>query len=431
MAKATTSAKKITYKIDEDPKSVLNRFRNSWAPRIVVTVDMIATGTDVKPLEVLLFMRDVKSISYFEQMKGRGTRTISFDDLKQVTKTARHAKTHFVIVDAVGTTKTRKTDSRPLERKKGVPLKDLLNAVAIGARDEDLFTSLANRLIRLEKQLTEDEKGKFEEKTGGKSVNAVVKDLLQAYDPDVIENVELRIKNEKSGEAPIEIERTITKELNTLRNEAAKVFTGELNEYIENVRRVHEQIIDTINLDKVLKSEWDSFSKNKAQEVVRNFTEYIEANKDEITALSIFYDQPYRRRELTFKMIKEVLEKLKLDKPLLAPHYVWQAYAQLEEVKANSPKNKLVALVSLIRRVSGIDAALTPYSKTVDKNFQDWVWKKHSGAGEKFTEAQMAWRVCSKTILLPAFMWRWMIWITCLSTPRADAVKCTNCLATR
>lgn len=107
--------KKITYKIDEDPKLVLNRFRNSWAPRIVVTVDMIATGTDVKPLEVLLFMRDVKSISYFEQMKGRGTRTINFDDLKQVTKTARHAKTHFVIVDAVGTTKTRKTDSRPLE----------------------------------------------------------------------------------------------------------------------------------------------------------------------------------------------------------------------------------------------------------------------------------------------------------------------------
>jgi len=385
--------KKITYKIDEDPKSVLNRFRNSWAPRIVVTVDMIATGTDVKPLEVLLFMRDVKSISYFEQMKGRGTRTISFDDLKQVTKTARHAKTHFVIVDAVGTTKTRKTDSRPLERKKGVPLKDLLNAVAIGARDEDLFTSLANRLIRLEKQLTEDEKGKFEEKTGGKNLNAVVKDLLQAYDPDVVAAKTLALVNKipKEERTPAQEEECRKKAQEELTTKAASTFNGELNEYIENVHRVHEQIIDTINLDKVLKSEWDSFSKEKAQEVVQNFTDYIEANKDEITALSIFYDQPYRRRELTFKMIKEVLEKLKLDKPLLAPHYVWEAYAHLEEVKANSPKNKLVALVSLIRRVSGIDAALTPYSKTVDKNFQDWVWKKHSGAGEKFTEAQMAW----------------------------------------
>ena len=123
MAKATTSAKKITYKIDEDPKSVLNRFRNSWAPRIVVTVDMIATGTDVKPLEVLLFMRDVKSISYFEQMKGRGTRTISFDDLKQVTKTARHAKTHFVIVDAVGTTKTARPTAGLSKEKKVCRLK--------------------------------------------------------------------------------------------------------------------------------------------------------------------------------------------------------------------------------------------------------------------------------------------------------------------
>ena len=94
--------KKITYKIEEDPKSVLNRFRNSWAPRIAVTVDMIATGTDVKPLEILLFMRDVKSINYFEQMKGRGTRTINFDDLKRVTRTAKHTKTHFVIVDAIG-----------------------------------------------------------------------------------------------------------------------------------------------------------------------------------------------------------------------------------------------------------------------------------------------------------------------------------------
>lgn len=104
--------KKVTYKIEENPKSILNRFRNSYYPRIAVTVDMIATGTDVKPLEVLLFMRDVKSINYFEQMKGRGTRTINSDSLQLVTKTAK-SKTHFVIVDAVGATKSKKTDSKP------------------------------------------------------------------------------------------------------------------------------------------------------------------------------------------------------------------------------------------------------------------------------------------------------------------------------
>jgi type I restriction enzyme R subunit len=116
--------KKITYNSDEDPKSVLSQFRNDYNPRIAVTVDMIATGTDVKPLECLIFMRDVKSKNYFEQMKGRGTRTITLDDLKKVTPSAQYTKDHFAIVDAIGVTKSLKTDSRPLERKPTVSLKD-------------------------------------------------------------------------------------------------------------------------------------------------------------------------------------------------------------------------------------------------------------------------------------------------------------------
>jgi type I restriction enzyme R subunit len=140
--------KKVTYKIDEDPKSVINRFRNNYNPRIAVTVDMIATGTDIKPLEVLLFMRDVKSTNYFQQMIGRGSRTINDDDLQQVSKMAK-VKTHFVVVDAIGATKSKKTDSRPLERKPSVPMKDL--PVLFGslpfehrARINDLGNSLKN-----------------------------------------------------------------------------------------------------------------------------------------------------------------------------------------------------------------------------------------------------------------------------------------------
>ncbi|MBU4485588.1 MAG: restriction endonuclease subunit R, partial [Candidatus Delongbacteria bacterium] len=307
-------------------------------------------------------------LNYFEQMKGRGTRTLNFDDLKRVSRTAKHTKTHFVIVDAIGATKSKKTDSRPLERKPGVPLKDLLGAVAVGAQDEDIFTSLANRLIRLDKKLTEPERERFGELAGGKDIKHVAKTLLEAYDPDIEESQRKEIiKNTPS------------------------VFNGKLNEYIENVRRTHDQIIDAVNQDKVLKADWDTFTADKAQTVIQDFKEYIQANKDEIKALSIFYDQPYRRRELTFKMIKEVLEKLKIDKPLLAPYYVWEAYAQIEEVKGNNPKNELTALVSLIRRVTEIDKQLTSYDKTVDKNFQDWVFKKHAGTVNKFTEEQMEW----------------------------------------
>src|SRR5690606_8738727 len=191
--------KKITYRTDEDPKSILSQFRNDYHPRIAVTVDMIATGTDIRPLEILLFMRDVKSRNYFEQMKGRGTRVVALDDLKKVTPSAQYTKDHFVIIDAIGVTRSLKTDSRPLEKKPGVSTRDLLNAISVGARDEELFTTLANRLIRLDKQLTEKEKEQFQEKSKGKELKQVVKELLEAYDPDAIENNTLVIKGNYAG----------------------------------------------------------------------------------------------------------------------------------------------------------------------------------------------------------------------------------------
>jgi type I restriction enzyme R subunit len=382
--------KKVTYKATEDPKSVLAQFRNDYHPRIAVTVDMIATGTDVKPLECLLFMRDVKSRNYFEQMKGRGTRVINFDDLKKVSPSAKITKDHFVIVDAIGVTKSLKTDSRPLEKKPGVALKDLLGAVAVGARDEDLFTSLANRLTRLDKQITEKEKKQFEEKSGGIPLSQVVKDLLNAYNPDIIDDIEQKVREEKRGDAPVEIEAAINQQLEQLRNQAAKVFTGELNEYIENVRKAHEQKIDLLNPDELVNVGWDKDNKDKANETVTAFKEWIESHKDEIIALQIFYGQPYQRRDLTFDMIKDLVEKIVQDKPTLAPLSVWRAYEQLENV-SGQPKNEMVALVSLIRKVAGIDKTLTPYDKTVDRNFQQWILKKNAGQHNRFTKEQMEW----------------------------------------
>lgn len=379
--------KKVTYKATEDPKSILAQFRNDYHPRIAVTVDMIATGTDVKPLECLLFMRDVKSRNYFEQMKGRGTRVINYDDLKKVSPSAKITKDHFVIVDAIGVTESLKTDSRPLEKKPGVPLKDLLGAIAVGARDEALYTSLANRLTRLDKQITDKEKKVFEEKTGGIPLSAVVKSLLNAHNPDKIEEIKQKVNKEKQGEAPVVIEAAINEQLEQLRNNAARLFTGEVNEYIENVRRAHEQKIDTLNPDELVNVGWDKDNKDKANETVTAFKNWIESHKDEILALQIFYGQPYQRRELTFAMIKELAEKIKLDKPAIAPVNVWRAYEQLEKV-TGQPKNEMVALVSLIRKVAGIDAALTPYDKTVDRNFQQWLFKKQAGT-LKFTRGQM------------------------------------------
>jgi len=384
--------KKLTYKIVEDPKSVLNRFRNSYYPRIAVTVDMIATGTDVKPLEVLLFMRDVKSVNYFEQMKGRGTRTISKDALQMVSKTAK-AKTHFIIVDAVGVTKSKKTDSRPLERKPTVGLKDLLGAVTMGVAEEDLFLSLANRLIRLEKEISDKEKEKLLEHSKGKNLKQISKELLSAFDDDVIEEKAKPIIEAIpiKDRTPALIEQAKQEVQAELIATAASTFNGKLNDYIEKVRIEHEQIIDSHNIDKVTKAEWDTTSVDKAKEIVKDFSEYLLANQDEIKALTIFYKQPYNRRHLTFKMIKEVFDKLKLDKPTLAPDYVWAAYSQLEEVKSKQPIDELTALVSLIRRACGIDSELKPFDKTIDDNFKNWIFKQNAGKHNRFTTEQMDW----------------------------------------
>lgn len=387
--KDKTDAEDNVTEKGEDPKSTLSQFRNSYHPRIAVTVDMIATGTDIRPLECLLFMRDVKSRNYFEQMKGRGTRIIDLDSLRKVTPTARITKDHFVIVDAIGVTRSLKTDSRPLEKKPGVPLKELLQAIAVGARDEELFTSLANRLTRLDKQIKPQEKKKFAEKADGKSLSQVVKELLDAFNPDVLEEIEDNIKSKLAGEAPDTIQEAIRIETDKIQNEAARVFNGELNQYIENVRKAIEQIIDTANPDEVIHVGWDQENQEKANEIIMEFSDWMYQHKDELTALQIFYNQPYRRRELTYAMIKEVLERLQQDKPILAPLHVWRAYQALDLCK-DSPRNELTAIVSLIRKVSGLDSGLAAYDKIVDKNFQEWVFRKQAGA-TKFNEVQMQW----------------------------------------
>jgi len=384
--------KKITYQSKEDPKTILSQFRNDYYPRIAVTVDMIATGTDVRPLEVLLFMRDVKSRSYYEQMKGRGTRTCSLEELRaKGTPSAKYAKDHFVIIDAIGVEQSQKTDSRPLEKAPSVSLKEVLQRIAVGDRSEEIVSTLANRLLRLDKQINAYEKQTFEEKAQGKVISEVVRQLLYAHDPDTKENIEAEVMTEYPQESPSVIQEKVKEKHQAILDNAVNVFNNpELREFLVDVRKKYDQIIDTVNIDSVTRSGWVKDQLAEAEQLVLDFKTWIEEHKDEITALQIFYDQPYRRREITFKMIKDLSEYILRSKPMLAPLKVWNAYEQLESV-ADQPKNELIALVSLIRRVAGIDASLTPFDKTVDKNFADWVWKKQYGAKFKFTKEQMDW----------------------------------------
>jgi len=381
--------KKLTYKTEEDPKSVLQQFRNEYYPRIAVTVDMVATGTDVKPLECLLFMRDVKSRNYFEQMKGRGTRTLDIDDLRKVTPSAVSAKTHYVIVDAIGVTKSLKTASQPLITKPTVPLKDLAMQVMMGATDEDTVSSLAGRLARLNKQLDADDQRMIRQAAGGLELNQLVGQLFGAIDVDNIEARALQLAGQPIGTDPGDAKRELAQQ--QLVQEVASVLNGELVELLDTIRRDKEQTIDHDTLDTVLGAGWGTDIANNAQAIADEFSAYLKANQDNIAALTIFFSQPYRRRELSYDLIRQVLDKLKIDKPKLAPLYVWQAYRRLDDYKGAQPVQELTALVTLIRRVCGMDETLTDFDATVRRNFRNWIMKHHSGSTEKFNAEQMDW----------------------------------------
>src|SRR3989449_255997 len=150
------------------PDEILSNFRNSFFPRIAVTVDMISTGTDVKPIECVFFLRNVKSAGFFEQMKGRGVRVISPDKLRVVSPSAR-VKDRFIIVDAVGVCEQDKTDSHTLNRQPSKTLEQVLEYVAQGGLDPEALTTLAGRLARLQHEFSPAQLSELKALAGGKS----------------------------------------------------------------------------------------------------------------------------------------------------------------------------------------------------------------------------------------------------------------------
>ena len=375
--------KKITYSA-ENPESVLSSFRNDYYPRIAVTVDMIATGTDVKPIECLIFMRDVRSKNYFEQMKGRGTRTLSKDDLQKVTPSATDNKDHFVIVDAVGVTKSKKSDTRTLERKPSVSMKELMMNVALGDKSEDTLTSLANRMIRLNSQMTPSEKKEFAEKVGD-SAGQIAEKLLNAFDEDVIRHKaqEQFATSEPSAEQIAEAKKALTAEA------VAPFQNPDVRDYIENVRRSHEQIIDNVNLDEVLFAGFDSQQEENADRVISSFREFIDENRDEIIALRIIYNQSYKDRPMAIKGLKALYEKLKAKG--ITVERLWDCYAikKPEKVKLGTMA-QLADLISIIRFEMGYTENLAPFADRVNYNFMQWTLRRNAGAIH-FTDEQMEW----------------------------------------
>lgn len=385
--KGNEFCKKITYRTTGvKTEDLIASFRNSYNPRIAVSVDMISTGTDIKPLECLLFMRNVKSNVYFEQMKGRGTRTIEPTDLKAVTPDASY-KTHFVIVDAVGVCENDKTDSQPLIRNKTVKFDKLLNSIALGAHDEDTIVTLAGRLARMDRKLSQKEKEEIEY-ISKKPFREIINGLLDAVDQD--------IKIEKASEMFNTEDPTIDeiqKATEDLVNQACKPFDNpRLRNTLIDFKKRDEQKIDKVSIDELKYAGFDEESLEKAKGIIKNFKEFIEKNKDEITALQLIYNKPYGQRHLTFKQIKQLADAIEKPPYNMSPELLWHAYEQLEKsrVKGAGPQKLLTNLISLIRFTLGEINTLQPFDEEINQKFNQWI-KQQENNGHKFTDEQMEW----------------------------------------
>lgn len=374
--KGNDFCQKITYRASRNPEDILQDFRNSYHPRIAVTVDMIATGTDVRAIEILLFMRQVRSRGYFEQMRGRGTRVIQPDELQAVTADARH-KTHFVLIDAVGLTEAEMIEPpRVQERKPTVPFERLLENIAYGQCDSETVASLANRLARLQHRLTPDDEQLIADYSDGGTMADLIHPLVAALDD--FSNRPVNLQNRPTDAAW----------------EATEPFRSNANlrQTLIEIQRRAEIVIDTVSLDVIKEAGFDSDASDRLRRLIGDFQQFIADHKDEITALQILYNQPYGARGLTRQQLQELAQALKRPPHLWTEEKLWAAYAALEKdkVRGVNTQRVLTDLIALVRHALQPDGELAPYPAQVQARYEAWLAAQEQ-AGKQFSTEQRWW----------------------------------------
>ena len=377
---------KITYRTTgKKPEELLREFRTATMPRIAVTVDMIATGTDVKPLECLIFMRTVRSRNFFEQMKGRGVRVVSDDDLQAVSPGAK-TKDRFVLIDAVGVTELDMGEARPLERKKAVPLKALFEQIATGSRDVDVVASIASRLTRLDRQLTKPDRAELAELADGADLHDIAHNLVVAIDIDAA----YEAAEQEAGAPPTDEQVDAARAQRIEEAVKALAANAKLRTRILEVRSSYEQVLDTVSTDKVVTAGFSVDATERARKTVTDWRAFIEENRDELTALQILYSKPAGKR-LTYAEVRELANAISRPPRAWTTEQIWEAYETLEKSRVRGHGGRVLAdLVSLVRFTLEEAYELVPWQTTVAERFENWL-AGQTEHGRQFTPAQTDW----------------------------------------
>lgn len=387
--KGNDFCQKITYRTyGKDPERLLQAFRNSPELRIVVTVDMIATGTDVKPLECLLFMRDVKSRTYYQQMLGRGVRVMNDADFRSVTPDAR-SKAKFVVVDAVGVTDRERFDdtTQPLDRRPAASLEQLLKLVGWGSADLDLASTVASRLARLDRQLAKDDRDRLRDAAGGLDLSDITHTLVEAVDPDEHQDAAIQMTG-NSEPTDSEVASAATQLVSAALEPLAS--NPELRQLIIDLRRSYEQTIDETSRDTLVEAGYSVAARERAGRVVASFQRFIADHHDDIRALQILYNRPYGER-LTYRDVKDLAKELARPPHQWTADDLWEAYNTLDHSKVRgSGQRMLTDIVALVQYALNQQPQLVPFRDQVEGRFAAWVLMQEQ-AGAQFTDDQRRW----------------------------------------
>jgi len=287
-------------------------------------------------------------------------------------------KDHFVIVDCVGVCERDKTDSRPMDTKKSVPLDKLLQAVSLGNVENEVLSSIAARLARLDKDASDADRAKVVELSGGKTLRDLARGIVDALAIDATQDM-----------PPAEADQRL--------RDATKPFASPtLREKLLKMKQKADLVIDTVTQDSLLHAGFSEGS-DRATAMVQSFEQFITQHKDEITALQILYSRRYaverQRAPLMFGQLKELADALHAPPLNIDEGALWQAYATLrkDKVKGATQRRLLTDLVSLVRFAMQQTNELVPYPERVQANFKAWLAQHQQAHTNPFTTEQQHW----------------------------------------
>ena len=273
----------------------------------------------------------------------------------------------------MGVCERDKTDSRPMDQKKSVGLDKLLQAVSLGNVEEDVLSSIAARLARLDRDSSDADQAKVVELSGGKTLRDLARGIVEALNIDATQDM-----------SPFEADARL--------RDATKPFsTPALREQLLKMKQKADLVIDTVTQDSLISATFAEGS-DRAAELVQSFEAFIAQHKDEITALQILYSRP-TRAPLKFEYVQALADALHAPPHLMDEGALWQAYAAIrkDKVKGASQRRLLTDLVSLVRFAMQQTNELVPYPERVQANFKAWLAQHQQHNPQPFTQEQQHW----------------------------------------